>query len=203
MYESLKAMKRRLRDPGFASRYFVGYGIDIGSGPDPLGNQRFYGAWPMLDACREWDMPDGDAQFLEGIPDETFDFVYSSHTLEHMVDPLIALHNWWRVLKRGGYLIVVVPDEDMYEQGVWPSTFNGDHKHTFAVGKDGRSWSPVSKDIDFMVRALRGEIIKIERIEENFVFDIERIDQTAQLLAESCIECIVRKPLSPAGIANG
>jgi SAM-dependent methyltransferase len=196
MHESLKAMKRRQRDPLFTSRYFVGEGIDIGCGPDPLGNQRLWGAWPLMHECDGWDLElgDGDAQLMEGEEDETYDFVYSSHTLEHVVDPVETLRNWWRILKPGGHLVIAVPDEDMYEQGVWPPTFNTDHKHTYAVGKRA-SWSPVSRNIDELLRELDGEIIKIERVEECFVRDTKhRVDQTSMGLAESCIECIVRKP---------
>lgn len=195
MHESLKAMKRRQRDPNFTSRYFVGKGIDIGCGPDPLHHQKMYGAWPLLDACDEWDIEDGDAQLMEGVPDATYDFVYSSHTLEHVVDPVETLANWWRILRPGGYLVLAVPDEDMYEQGVWPPTFNTDHKHTYAVAKRA-SWSPVSRNIDALLAALDGQVIKIERIEECFVFGAPRVDQTSASIAESCIECVVRKPVT-------
>jgi len=187
-------MKRRQRDPLFTSRYFCGDGIDIGCGPDPLGNQRMWGAWPLMRSCDEWDIEDGDAQLMANVPDADYDFVYSSHTLEHVVDPVETLQNWWRILKPGGHLVIAVPDEDMYEQGVWPPTFNTDHKHTYAVGKLA-SWSPVSRNIDALLAALGGQIVKIERVEECFIFGAQRFDQTSAALAESCIECIVRKPL--------
>lgn len=197
MHESLKAMKRRQRDPLFTSRYFVGRGIDIGSGPDPLSHQKIYGAWPLLQACDEWDVEDGDAQLMDGVEDESFDFVYSSHTLEHVVDPVETLSNWWRILKPGGHLVVVVPDEDLYEHGQWPPVFNTDHKHTYALAKR-ESWSPVSRNIDELLKGLGGEIIKLERVEENFVFGAPaQIDQTSASIAECCIECVVRKPLRP------
>lgn len=196
MQESLKAMRRRQRDPNFTSRYFVGHGVDIGCGPDPLGRQRVLGAWPLLTGCDEWDKANGDAQFMHGVEDAVYDFVYSSHTLEHVVDPAETLRNWWRILRPGGHLIVAIPDEDMYEQGMWPSTFNSDHKHTYAVGKRA-SWSPVSRNIDALLAGLDGHIIKIERIEECFIFGAPRFDQTSASIAESCIECVVRKPAAP------
>jgi hypothetical protein len=36
MHETGKTIARRLHDARFATRYFTGDGIDIGSGPDPL-----------------------------------------------------------------------------------------------------------------------------------------------------------------------
>jgi len=128
---------------------------------------------------------------MEGVADESFDFVYSSHCLEHIDLPRAALLRWRDVLKPGGYLVLLVPDEDMYEQGVWPSTMNSDHKHTFAVGKHW-SWSPVSLDVALLLRSLEMEVIKIERVEEGFDFG-ERRDRTPSE-AECCIECVARKP---------
>lgn len=134
MRELSKSIQRRLHIPAFSNRYFVGSGIDIGGKPDPLGFYRplFRG----MKSCETWDIEDGDAQFLSGVNDNTFDFVHSSHCLEHMRDPSVALANWLRVLKPGGHAIVLVPDEDMYEQGAWPSRFNRDHKWTFATYKE-------------------------------------------------------------------
>jgi hypothetical protein len=36
MKECIKSIMRRLSQPNFVNRYFVGDGIDIGGGPDPL-----------------------------------------------------------------------------------------------------------------------------------------------------------------------
>jgi hypothetical protein len=70
-----------------------------------------------------------------------------------MVDPKLALEEWWGLVKPGGVLFVIVPDEDLYEQGFWPSRFNADHKWTFTIAKHS-SWSPVSINLHDLVRAL-------------------------------------------------
>ena len=44
-----------------------------------------------------------------------------------------ALSQWWSLVKTNGYMIIVVPHEDLYEQGIWPSIFNIDHKATFRL----------------------------------------------------------------------
>jgi SAM-dependent methyltransferase len=73
-----------------------------------------------------------------------------------------ALAQWWRLVKPGGYLILVVPDENLYEQGTWPSLFNYDHKATFRIGGTS-SWSPVSYDIRELVASLPGaELLECE-----------------------------------------
>jgi SAM-dependent methyltransferase len=59
--------------------------------------------------------------------DEELDFVVSRHNLEHYVDVIKTLKEWRRVLKRGGILGVVLPDEEKVD------TINLDrsHKHVF------------------------------------------------------------------------
>lgn len=51
-----------------------------------------------------------DAETLDEIDDETFDFVISAHVIEHMRNPIAALRTWLRVLKPRGLLYLVVPD---------------------------------------------------------------------------------------------
>ena len=59
---------------------------------------------------------DQAAELMASVADNTYDFVHSSHCLEHMRDPARAMHNWLRILKPGGHLVCLVPDEDLYEQ---------------------------------------------------------------------------------------
>jgi SAM-dependent methyltransferase len=57
------------------------------------------------DARRVADLRVGDALALD-FPDESFDFVYSYHALEHVGRPDVAIREMGRVLKRdGGYWI--------------------------------------------------------------------------------------------------
>lgn len=187
-----KAVMRRIHQYGYAARYFVGHGIDIGSGGDPLA--QYKDQFPRMRSCREWDLADGDAQILAGIHDHTYDFLHSSHCLEHMHDPVEAIANWFRVLKPMGHMVVIVPDEDLYEQRAWPSTYNNDHRCTFTINK-ARSWSPASRNLIDLLKTLpaQSRIVKIELLEGGF-FNGPRIDQTTpDYISESAIEFVVRK----------
>jgi len=53
-----------------------------------------------------------EAVDLKSVASESYDFVLSSHTLEHVANPLRALREWFRVLKEGGVLVLVVPHKD-------------------------------------------------------------------------------------------
>jgi SAM-dependent methyltransferase len=125
-------------------RYLSGKGIDIGCGPDPVRPD-----------VRRFDIEHGDANRITSFVDElaSFDYVFSSHCLEHMSDAGGALQEWWRLVRPGGVMVVIVPDEDLYEQGYWPSLFNPDHKFTFSIAKQG-SWSPVSRNLTELTRGL-------------------------------------------------
>lgn len=49
---------------------------------------------------------------LRVIPSAKYDFVLSSHILEHTANPLRALAEWGRLLRSGGALVLVVPHRD-------------------------------------------------------------------------------------------
>lgn len=192
MRECSKSISRRLADARFATRYLVGDGVDIGGYPDPL--MLYAELFPRLTSARIWDLSDGDAQYMAGVEDDSFDFVFSSHCLEHLRDPYEGLRNWLRVVKPGGHLVICVPDEDLYEQGVWPSTHNRDHKHTFTFAK-AQSWSPASINVTDLLSSLgpRADIRKVELIDHTYRFDLPRFDQTVAPVAECAIELIIRK----------
>ena len=201
MKECSKSIARRLGDPNFINRYFVGHGLDIGGKPDPLG--LYIEMFARLQSVKTWDWEDGDAQFLAGVADDSIDFVHSSHCLEHLKDPAEGLQNWFRVLKPGGHLIITVPDEDLYEQGVFPSTFNLDHKWTFTVHKQ-KSWSDRSINVLELVSGLdaRADLTKLELLFATYRFDLPRYDQSQTPVAECGIEFVVRKR-SAAEVAYG
>jgi ubiquinone/menaquinone biosynthesis C-methylase UbiE len=194
MWEQSKAARRRYFDGAFHSRYFVGRGMDIGGKPDPLS--QYVGVFPRLLQVAVWDIENGDAQYMQGVPDGTLDFVHSSHCLEHMVDPKIALGNWLRILKPGGFLIVTVPDEDLYELGVWPSRFNNDHKWSFTIAK---SRSPMARSlnlVDLLVH-FQDQVAceRIQLISDFFRQELaaRQLDQTMTPVAECAIEFVWRK----------
>ena len=131
--ETAKSHDRRVRE-GFFERYCKGDGLDVG-----------YGADLIVPNASGWDLRNGDAQYLAGIENESFDFVYSSHCLEHMYDVRIAMKNWFRVVRKGGYLLMAIPHRDLYEKkNSLPSRWNPDHKHMFLIG---RSEPPDTLDI--------------------------------------------------------
>ena len=161
MDEALKT--NRIRSKEFFTKYFSGKVIDIGAGSDLV-----------IPTAERFDIDDGDANHITQFrKTESYDTVHSSHCLEHMFNPVNALNEWWLLVKPGGYLILVVPDEDLYEQGNWPSLFHGDHKNTFRLNKNN-SWSPVSFDLEELVKNLPNvQIISSEIQDEYYDYQLK------------------------------
>ena len=53
-----------------------------------------------------------DATDLSFIPQSTYDFVISSNCLEHVANPLKALGEWIRIIKKNGLLLLILPRKD-------------------------------------------------------------------------------------------
>lgn len=43
---------------------------------------------------------------------ETWDYVLTSHVLEHFFDPIKAIEEWFRILRPSGYIFMIVPKPD-------------------------------------------------------------------------------------------
>lgn len=131
--ETSKALRRRWREDArgeFAwKKLFDGRGIDVGCGPDPL---------PFAD-CIAFDEKQGDANVLHTLyPPNRFDYLHSSHCLEHMRSPEV-LWRWAGLVRSGGAIVITVPSWELYEGMRWPSVYNPDHKSTWSMSLRGSS----------------------------------------------------------------
>lgn len=52
-----------------------------------------------------------DAVDISSVNNDTYDFCFSSHTLEHIANPLKAINEWLRIIKNEGYIIIIVPEK--------------------------------------------------------------------------------------------
>jgi SAM-dependent methyltransferase len=136
-----------------AARYLSGSGIEIGALHLPLAVPshvyvRYIDRMPVTQLREHYpeladyplirvDIID-DGERLASIPDESVDFVIANHMIEHAQDPILALHNWSRVIKSQGVLYMGVPHKHY--------TFDQDRpitplEHILRDHTEGPEWS--------------------------------------------------------------
>ena len=182
MGEVSKAKSRREREDWFA-KYAPEdrSGIDIGCQNDPL-NETF----------RRWDLifGDGDATFMEGVSDEKFVTVHASHVLEHVDDPVTAIRSWYRILKKDGHLILLVPHRDLYEKKrQLPSSWNFEHK-SFWLPQTAEQPSTRSLKGTILEAIPNAKIVSFRVLDEGFDYSIPADSHS---VGEYSIEAIIQK----------
>lgn len=152
-----------IRGDVFINKYFAQTIIDIGGGNDPV-----------VPHAEVFDLTDGNAQYITKYKaQESYHCVYSSHCLEHMKNVPLALEEWWKLVIPGGYMVLIVPHEDLYEQHYWPPIFNEDHKATFRMSQN-QSWSPVSYNvIDLCNNLEKSQIVEKEIHDLNYDYNLQ------------------------------
>ena len=128
--ESFRHFENLLRD---------GNGIEIGGPSQIFSANGLFPVYPIagnLDNCNfggvtvwEGDIKEGqtfrfdrnkpagrqyvvEATAMECIPSSNYDFVLSSHVLEHTANPILALSEWARLLKDQGLLVLLLPHNE-------------------------------------------------------------------------------------------
>jgi len=129
--ETKKSYRDKI-ESGFMAKYFSGDKIL------ELGHQ---GGDRARDTIVDWaigidtDYPGYDGLHLP-FDDDSIDTIYSSHCFEHLIFLEATLVEWFKKLKVGGYIIIVVPHQYLYEKKLSPpSRYNHTHIHFFTPGK--------------------------------------------------------------------
>jgi SAM-dependent methyltransferase len=117
---------------GFFERYMSGpVVLDIGY---KGGNEE---AVPILPHAIgiDLDYPGYDGVHLP-FADGSVDTVFASHIFEHVVDYRTVIAEWFRTLRRGGFIVCMVPHQYLYEKKrSLPSRWNGDHKRFYTPAR--------------------------------------------------------------------
>lgn len=105
---------------GMVLLYCKGRGCDVGFGGDKVVKTDCDGIdYPQPYAYAGNDKVDIACDVIKEeipVPDNTYDYVYTSHLIEDFADTSDALKKFIRILRPGGHLILVFPDQTMYEK---------------------------------------------------------------------------------------
>ena len=112
---------------GFASKFAFPYALEVckGKGYD-IGCMK-----------KEWSLPgstpidlDFDDDFhATNLPHSDIDYIFSSHSLEHIDNWVEVMEYWYNTLKTGGILFLYLPH---YSQDYWRPWNNKKHRNIFS-----------------------------------------------------------------------
>jgi SAM-dependent methyltransferase len=98
-------------------------------GPSPLFDEYgIYSQFPNIDGYNIFENNYWQKEFKENYrgtgkqfnqdvveikQDQRYDLILCSHVIEHIANPLKALHNWGQVLNENGLILSIIPDKSM------------------------------------------------------------------------------------------
>ncbi len=129
--ESNKATERRSKRAAYWNDIFGDNILDVGPGDDVM-------VWPGA-RVTPFDKKHGDANklddYMPGMKNSIYSFscVHGSQVMEHLYNPGDFINRCLKILKPGGWIVMTVPDYDLYEKGRFPSQYNPDHKTTWSL----------------------------------------------------------------------
>lgn len=154
--------------------YIKGHGIEIGAfhNPFPLHNgatvkyldkltrPELIAQFPEIKNHQDIPPTDiiGDGSTLETIASQSYDFLLSSHQLEHTESPLNCLENQLRVVKSGGILFYAIPNKD----------------HTFDQPRKVTSFYHLSDDYQADKESKEWKERLVEHVDE-YLFSVDKI----------------------------
>jgi predicted SAM-dependent methyltransferase len=101
-------------------KFATGKILELGCGatktvPDAVGVDIIPKGEQIPGLVKTFSMADIVADVSKKLPveSESYDTVIARHILEHILDPIPTLKEWGRVIKKGGTLIIAVPDQNV------------------------------------------------------------------------------------------
>lgn len=129
----------------YIQEWLKGIGIDIGCGTNRISPSilaidqqpdKRYAHADIAHDCKDLEIQETElAGHIYTFKDETLDFIFSSHCLEDFDDIPTVFKNWWKKLKKGGIMILLLPD---MQGGRYPKVGDplGNPSHKTDVGKE-------------------------------------------------------------------
>ena len=125
----------------FAKKFCFGNGLDIGGFSD----------W-VFPGARAINILNNDDWDANNLPGTDYDYIFSSHTLEHLHDYIGALEYWHGSIQPGGILFLHLPHPDME---YWLPQNNQKHVHIFRPEDIAKTLSDLGfKNVIFSERDL-------------------------------------------------
>ncbi len=121
------------------------------------------------------------------LPDNSADFVISSHVIEHFPDPIRALKEWRRIVRPGGYIYVIGPHKERTFDKDRPRTTLAElierHQNSFPPETEDKHWSVwITEDFVELINYLGWPIVEVQDVDDKvgngfaIVIGVEKAD---------------------------
>jgi len=159
---------RKVRDR--VASYLRGVILDVGCGPEKVCVEAIGIDYMSKAANIQCDLTHPESLRLFG--SNSADVVFSSHFLEDCIDYVGMLHEFFRICKPGGHIILYLPHKDLYPN-VGQEGANQNHKHDFIP----------SDIIDAMpgVFLVKRSVVHDENDEYSFELIVEKVSDLAPM----------------------
>ncbi len=150
-----------------------GLGIEIGTGTNRLSSTVLgIDYYPHEDTDMLWNCVQGGGRYKYPFRDSRFDFLFASHVLEDFAPDEIqwVFDEWLRLIKVGGYLVILVPDiEGGRYPGIdekftteSPEVISGERKAGELIGNPAHR---VNMGITYMNKLVSESVHKLEVVQ--------------------------------------
>ena len=182
-YESRKSYAKRIQE-GFFNKFMQGNGIELA----PKGYEEDIETILPTAIPVDLDTPGYNGYELP-VSDESQDYIYSSHVLEHIDDYKRAIQAWHKALKVGGHIIIYVPSALLYEKKMTipVSLHNPEHKRAYTPASLLKEIEESLEPNSYRVRLLRDN-------DDNYDYTI---DVAKHCVGECSIELVIQKIKKP------
>ena len=144
IFDNRKIVMRHIFDPNQI-------GIDFGGYKGPIG-----GYTKVIDILSH--------NSLDDLEDNSLDYIFTSHTLEHVNEIEHVIETMYKKIKDGGKLIILIPS---FTKEVWRAYIAEDHIHTMKLADDILNHYKVPENPPY-----KEHLIEIDTLLEKYGFKI-------------------------------
>jgi len=136
--------------------------------------------------------------------DESYDYVISSHMIEHIFDPIACIKEWLRVIKPGGYIFTIAPIKEFVPGEKRPITTLQElidrYEGKIKPEDVPMGWNEVTGEDGELSNAVTSGIINNEETGHFTVFDLALFVEMCNFIG-GCK--VVKKELPDTKVGNG
>lgn len=161
----------------YVEKYCRGLGYDIGVGTNRLAPTVLSTDWyPHSDVDMIWNVVHEGGWYPYPFRENRFDFIFASHVLEdfHPSVTQRVFDEWLRMVKIGGYLVIIVPDMENGRYPKWDEVFTEEHEEVKSgkrkAGEQiGNSSHLIDAGMNFMNNLVANSQYKLEVVQADTI----------------------------------